>query len=539
MIFCTLLIVLCTLVLQRNGQNNNSIIKFFSFELNISTIQGVISAIRMLLFILLVFIQYEYGSKISLILVSFSMIHNIYNIVSTRTLYALPGLLTSIVTILTIVIIYYFYRRSTLRSYTDLITGLKNRRAFIEEVTTRIQSKNSFKLACIEIEDFKHINDIYGIQTGDFVLQKTANKFNSVITKKDSLFKITGAIFVVLFDGDADCESVLKKLITPESVIIPKNDDEKNSFDRTCVINFAAGVAQYPQDSTNSTILLKHADIALSNAKKQDDLKLSFFDEALEAKEAKQKEAEFLINEALENDYFYLVFQPQFTLNEKNLRGFEALIRCKKPDGQIISPNVFIPAAEKSNLILRIDDWVLHHAMTKFKPVVEKNGNNFTISVNVSAKNVSQNDFPERLSKIIETTQFPANCLEIEITEYSFAEKMENTITNIKKLRELGVQVALDDFGTGYTSIAQLMKLPINLLKIDKTLIDNIESDRVIQDLIDSVIYMGHIMNCEVISEGVESEQQLSVLKEHKCDFVQGFVWGKPLDFEDAVTLLK
>ena len=140
---------------------------------------------------------------------------------------------------------------------------------------------------------------------------------------------------------------------------------------------------------------------------------------------------------------------------------------------------------------------------------------------------------------MIDETNFPAENLEIEITEYSFAESRDITIDNILTLRTLGVQIALDDFGTGYTSIAQLMKLPVNLLKIDKSLIDELESDPVMTDMVDSIIYMGHIMDCEVISEGVESESQLEILKEHKCDFIQGFVWGKPLPFEEAKALCK
>jgi EAL domain-containing protein (putative c-di-GMP-specific phosphodiesterase class I) len=127
----------------------------------------------------------------------------------------------------------------------------------------------------------------------------------------------------------------------------------------------------------------------------------------------------------------------------------------------------------------------------------------------------------------------------MEITEYSFAESVETTISNIKTLRDLGVQIALDDFGTGYTSIKQLITLPINVLKIDKSLIDDIENSQDMRDIVDSVIYMGHIMNCEVISEGVEKDEQIEILREHKCDFIQGFVWGKPLPFEEAKALCK
>ena len=139
-------------------------------------------------------------------------------------------------------------------------------------------------------------------------------------------------------------------------------------------------------------------------------------------------------------------------------------------------------------------------------------------------------------AKAFIATEMPEK-LEIEITEYSFAESMEATIANITSLRSMGVHIALDDFGTGYTSIKQLMTLPINLLKIDQSLIDDIETNQTMRDMVDSVIYMGHIMNCEVISEGVEKESQLDILREHKCDFIQGFVWGKPIDFENAKNL--
>lgn len=485
----------------------------------------------------MVFIHYEYGPLVAYAFISVTLLHNIVGILKTHTLYSLPGILSSFTSIVSISIIYYFYKRSSLRGYTDLITGVRNRRSFVEEVSAKIQTKKPFQLACIEIEDFKHINDIYGIQTGDYILQKTANQLQSIIVKKDKLFKITGATFAVVFDRENDFKTELASIIQPENIILPKVKGDQDDYERTCLITLAAGVAIYPDDSIDSTTLLKHADIALTNAKKNDKNKLCIYSNELESAEIKQKEAEFLINEALANDYFYLVFQPQFTLNEKKLRGFETLIRCKKPDGSIISPAVFIPAAEKSNLILKIDDYVMRRAMAEFKPILEKHGNKCTISINVSAKNMSRVDFVQRVQSIIKVIDFPPQCLEIEITEYSFSESMETTIENIKKLRELGVQVALDDFGTGYTSIAQLMKLPINLLKIDKSLIDDIESDHMIQDFVDSVIYMGHIMNCEVISEGVESEQQLAVLREHNCDFVQGFVWGKPLAFEDAITL--
>jgi len=483
----------------------------------------------MLVCILMVSVDYKNGSRIAVFIIAYSIISNAIKISQSHNLAPLPGIITSLVSLASIGFIYYFYRRNALVNYTDLTTGLKNRRKFLEEIDDKMMSKKDFYLACIEIEDFKGINDKYGMQTGDYILQKISQHLTNLIGKRDLIYKITGAMFAVVFNSSSEADSSLPEIVKSTSIKIPGGEI-------TLSVMLACGVSHYPSDAKNAITLLSHADTALNVAKLNDE-KLQFYNEEMEEGEKKQKEAEALIKESLEKNYFYLVYQPQFTLADKKLRGFETLIRCKKPDGSIISPATFIPAAEKTNLILKIDDYVLRRAMTEFKGVFVAKGKSYTISVNVSAKNIGTPDFAVRVKSILDETAFPPECLEIEITEYSFSENMETTIQNIRTLREIGVQVALDDFGTGYTSISQLMKLPINLLKIDKSLIDNIESNHNIRDLVDSVIYMGHIMNCEVISEGVENEQQIGVLKERKCDFVQGFVWGKPLSYNDAINL--
>ena len=231
---------------------------------------------------------------------------------------------------------------------------------------------------------------------------------------------------------------------------------------------------------------------------------------------------EGFVKEAIDNNYFYLVYQPQFYIKNKRLRGFESLIRMKLPDGTFVSPGEFIAVAEKSDLILKIDSFVLRRAMEEFKTVLLEYGECYTLSVNISAKELAIPGFANRLLEIIEKVGFPKGCLEIEITEYSLAIDSENTVENIKKISENDIKIAIDDFGTGYTSLSQLLKLPVSLLKIDKSLVDNICVDGANRDFISAVIYMGHLMECEVISEGVEQNNQLSVLKDLGCDFVQG-----------------
>ncbi|MCR5725170.1 MAG: bifunctional diguanylate cyclase/phosphodiesterase [Treponema sp.] len=537
LLLCILANFVCSVFVHQIAESSEHVLSLGSFSIPLSSIQGVLTGLRSLFCTVMLFIDYSIGLVIALIIISLNLTSSLIDILCKRSLAPLPAILSSLISVLTLFIVYKFYKRAAVSSQTDFITGLYNRRKFSEDLDNKILQGKPFFLASLEIEGFKHINDTYGIQMGDYILQKTAERLIRSAGKRERIFKITGATFMLFFEDERTARSIIEELIKPEHFTLPLKKGELTATAPGATVFMAAGVAAFPQDATDGTSLITKADTALNAAKKTEQKKLCFFSSDLENSEAQQREAENLIREALEHNWFYLVYQPQYTLSDHKLRGFETLIRCRRSDGTVISPAAFIPAAEKSNLILKIDDYVLQRAMTEFKPVIEEKPGTFMISINVSAKNIGSADFAERVTTMLKNTGFPANRLEIEITEYSLADSMEITIANILNLRNVGVKVALDDFGTGYTSIAQLMKLPINLLKIDKSLIDDIESNQNIRDLVDSVIYMGHIMNCEVISEGVENEHQIGVLKEHKCDFVQGFVWGKPLSFEDAVKL--
>ncbi len=542
LVICTIFSITCMIGISRIGSINVTVLRYGSFVLPIVSVQGIIGALNSMCCILLIMIDFKNGSKLAFSLTGLSLVNSLFPILTKHTLSPLPGVVTTLVSLLSIIIIYSFYKKSTINSLTDYITGLPNRRYYVRYVNNRFEAKHPFYLACIEIEDFKNINDVYGIQAGDFILKEIAPKLKIMIGKNDMLFKITGGIFAMILDEDSYPEEKLKLTIRSEVMALPPKHGEDPSVKRTCNVSLAAGVVHIDQTydkERNSSTVLRYAEIALAEARKSQMQKIIFYDDSLLSQDLEQKEAEFLIKDAMQHNWFFLVYQPQYLTEGKKLRGFETLIRCKKPDGTIVSPASFIPAAERTNLITEIDDYVLRRAMTEMKPVLEASQEKFVVSINVSAKNIATENFAQKIKQMIDETQFPADNLEIEITEYSFAESMDGTIDNILTLRTLGVQIALDDFGTGYTSIAQLMKLPVNLLKIDKSLIDEIESDPAMSDMVDSIIYMGHIMDCEVISEGVENENQLEILKEHKCDFIQGFVWGKPLPFEEAKALCK
>ena len=540
LIILTILCTVCIIALRYSGSDPAPFFQLGPLKIPTTTKSGIISGLLSLLCFLLVFTDYKKGFKIGLIINLISFANLVFGMIMSRSIISLPGMVTNFISFITLITFYTFYSRLSVSNITDFITNQGNRRGYVKEVNEYIEAKKSFTLACIELEDFKHIIDLYGISAGDFILKTAAEKLSPVLNKKDKLFRITGSTFAIIFEPGESPEERLKNVISSETVILPSYDEDDTKTEKSCILSLCAGVVYshppYNFTKTASSVL-QDAETALASTRNMSDNKICIYNENMENSELKQREAEFLVKEALKNNYFYLVYQPQFTTNEKKLRGFETLIRCRKPDYSIVSPLSFIPYAEKSNLIMKIDDFVLKTAMTEFKPLLENTGSDLIISINISAKTMGSTDFTSRLQKIINEVQFNPENLELEITEYSFAESLETTISNINTLRKMGIHIALDDFGTGYTSIKQLMQLPINLLKIDKTLIDDIETDQNMRDMVDSVIYMGHIMNCAVISEGVEKEVQLDILREHKCDFIQGFVWGKPVDFEEAKNM--
>lgn len=416
---------------------------------------------------------------------------------------------------------------------TDVVTGLLNRRGLYQKLIALIENEKPFQLIYFEIANFKLLNDSFGHVYGDLVLKKITKLLQDYFGEKGTVVRSGGSEFVVILKDSADAEKDANHIlqILAEKIILSEDSDVHD-----CYLTVFAGISSYPDNSANYEELINFADMAMLEAAKKNSAHAVLFEPSMEERAKRQMEIERLIKAGLENDYFYLMYQPQFMLDGKKLRGFESLIRMKLPDGTIISPGEFIPVAEKGKNIVLIDEYVLRRATREFKGIVAKNPE-LMISVNVSAKNIGSPDFPEKVKEIIEEIGFPAKNLEIEITEYSMVQSVKVTVDNIKKLRVLGIQVALDDFGTGYTSLNYLSQMPVNLLKIDKSLIDDIEQDEQKCKFVNAIIAMGHIMGCEVISEGVENEMQLEKLKENDCDLIQGYDWGKPLPFDAARSL--
>lgn len=487
-------------------------------------INGCFMAIQYGLCLMMICREHKRGLVISLILMGFSLFSIASAILRAHNAAPIPGLFNTVFYIITMLLLGNYFSAREKEAVTDFLTGLYNRRGLYDLLKKAIENEKPFSVIYVDLGNFKFINDSYGHAYGDRLLKDISERMSNVIGDSGVLTRIGGDEFVVVLNNSDDAGELAEQLIerVREKAEITVNDSRID-----CYLTCYAGIASYPKDTADYEALIKYADIAMYQAAKERSAAPCFFSSEMAEGIARQMEVEKLIKEALEHDYFYLVYQPQYMIDGKRLCGFESLLRMKTPEGQFVSPGEFIPVAEKGDLILQIDDYVLRRTMKEFLDIVFGSGRDLIVSVNVSAKNIAALDFPDRINAMLDEIGFPPENLELEITEYCLVQSVDITIDNIKKLREIGVKVALDDFGTGYTSLNYLAKMPINLLKVDKSLVDDICKNDKSRDFVNAVISMGHLMGCQVISEGVEDEKQLSILSKQNCDLVPGICLGQ------------
>ena len=516
--------------------NNGTLPVTFAGNVSEVNITGVVQAFMALICVLLVLINARVGIIVARVALSLSIVSMSFAIIMSRRLTPLPGAVTVLLSLVSCEVISQQFRRMEYESITDYVTKLINRRGLIRELEAEREESKHFHMMFLHIHNLKVINDNLGYEFGDRALTVIAERIQNTVSKNTIVGKLDGTEFALAIPDGDDVKEVAERVMNEISKKIVLDCD---GVPANFYLRGYAGVATYPEDTTSIVKLLRYADIAMYHASKNNKERIVYFNKNLEDELIRRAQVEEYIQESLKNDYFFLVYQPQYYSATKKLRGFETLIRMKLPDGTNVSPGEFIPIAEKTDLIFKIDEYVLKRAMREMKDALAGHAEKPLLSINISAKDISSPDFHNKLSRVLEETGFPAENLEIEITEYSLYDSLETTVANIKAIREMGAKLALDDFGTGYTSLAQLLNLPFDLLKIDKSLVDNIETSEVSRDFVNLVIYMGHIMNSEVISEGVETESQLQLLKEQKCDFIQGYVWSRPLSLHDALEMCR
>ena len=484
-----------------------------------------------------------YFTALALLVLQFPLMY--MNIIVRRNYTNIPGLFNNILIIIAITFIFFGNRK--IQDYqnhireqavTDRLTGLPNRFACNELMQDLLWRTERFAVVSADLNNFKSINDTMGHDTGDNVLKEIATRWkdlaNSLTTGTiDFVARITGDEFFLILTGYNSEEDVLATIEAYKEELEKKiTIDDCDYYMTACF-----GYSMCPEDSDVIDNLFTFSDAALHEVKKTGSGSriLRFTMAVLNSEDA--LEIERKIRAALTNDKIFCHLQPQYDMDHR-LRGFEALARMKDDNGSYISPMDFIPVAEKTGLVDRIDMRVFELAVQFLDNVITETGADITLSANVSVRHLMKNNFTEDLKKVLDKYSVSPERIEIEITESIMIDSAEKALQRIDELKQLGMKVAIDDFGTGYSSLSYLNNFPTDMLKIDKSFIDNMSLNESSKQYVAMIISIGHTLDLKVISEGVESADQVMVLKDIGCDYIQGYVWGKPMLPEDAFELV-
>lgn len=494
-------------------------------------LSGVITAFQFMTAIWMTLTDASKGGKIALGLLGYSMVMAAMNMLQTKDSTAAPGVCFLTASVFAIALIRNGIRKEQNLSNMDMLTGIANRRSMVALIHEYVERKEPFYLLYMDLDHFKYLNDIQGHEKGDKVLKQVVELWKTVDRKQTTLGRIGGDEFLCLVSRKTpiDIEDLAAQYV---SVLSNWRDEDKYSG---FYLSASVGIAAYPEDARNVKEMLRKADIAMYSAKKDGRNNYCKYDAWFDRAFLREQNVEIILREAFKNHKFYLVYQPQFETATKKIHGFEALIRLDNGNGEQIGPGEFIPVAEKSTLIIEIGEFVLREATKDFASYMREH-RDLTLSINISAKQILSDDFVNLVKEILQENQFPPECLEIEITEYCLMDATEEAIAVINELKQIGIHLAMDDFGTGYSSLSYLTRLPIDMIKIDKSLIDTISEG----EIVSAIIPMGHALGCKLIAEGVEEQRQVELLSQKGCDYVQGFIWGKPMSFDKAMeTVLK
>lgn len=424
-------------------------------------------------------------------------------------------------------------------AFYDALTGLYNRNYFIRILTDWIgksAGRDIISIMFVDIDDFRKINDGMGMIVGDELVQIFGQYLQEFSSEKVMVSHFTSDIFCMAIydpDGENSVEFIYKAI----------KERVRNSFllsDRNeLTVSVSCGVAEYPEASQNAVELINNAEIVMFRAKSNGKGNIQYFNHEILETFMQNAIIEHKLKEAVAKRSFHLCFQPQFDTQTCDLRGVEALIRWHDTEGEAISPSVFIPIAEKNNMIIPIGDWVIDESLRIFAGWKQKYHCSIIMSINISPIQYKKRRFVPKLINTLALYDIPYDEIELEITESVLIEEFKDVIEKIIALRDYGIRVSLDDFGTGFSSLSYLKGLPINTLKIDKSFVDTVTEDESSKIIVESIVSMVNKLGYETIAEGVETEEQYNYLKSINCDNIQGFYLGKPMDSLQIEELLQ
>ncbi|TKC18237.1 bifunctional diguanylate cyclase/phosphodiesterase [Robertmurraya kyonggiensis] len=423
-------------------------------------------------------------------------------------------------------------------AYYDQDTGLPNRIRFTEMLSELLQTakKKNRKLALmvVDIDRFKIINDSLGHDAGDEILKEISGRIQASIPSGAFLGRFNGDKFNLILSKNVSIEAVIKiaKSIL-HNVAAPIHYSSQEFY-----VTASIGVSLFPTDGTDEITLMKNADIAMNRSKSPGGNRLTLYSNEMNEEAMKRLELESYLRKALKKNEFFLCYQPLIDLKSGKLYGSEALIRWNHPVLGLVSPGDFIPLAEETGLIEEIGSWVLRTACKQNKMWQQKGLKNITVSVNVSANQFQQTKFVAEVIRALAESGLEPKYLTLELTESTMLRNIDHSIEVMQSLQKLGVRVSIDDFGTGYSSLSYLKDLPINNLKIDRSFINNLRLDTSDIAIVKAIITMSHGLAVKVVAEGVETEEQIELLKKLKCHYAQGFYLHRPLTSDDFERVL-
>ncbi|WP_010239401.1 EAL domain-containing protein [Clostridium arbusti] len=424
-------------------------------------------------------------------------------------------------------------------AYFDTLTGLPNRDNFINQLDEEVKNYKKYDrtgaVLFLDLDDFKRVNDSLGHDEGDKLLRAIGAKFFDIINGKNTVCRFGGDEFLVLIRDISGKDEVID--LVNNLINIFNSGFELNN--KQVFITCSIGICIFPRDGKDNNVILKNADTAMYKAKETGKNRYEFYDGEMSKGLDRYIQIEKALRNAVGNGELYLCYQPQVEISTGKIIGTEALIRMKNEELGSVSPGEFIPVAEKSGLIIPIGEWVMKTAFKQNMEWIKKGYGKKRISVNVSSVQIKQTNFLETVKRCIRDINIPPELVEIEITESVLMESLEENVDILRQLRSLGVRTSLDDFGTGYSSLNYLRMIPIDILKIDKSFIDDICFNARQESIVDGIVNIAHNLGIEVVVEGVETIDQLHILYRKRCNIIQGYVFSKPMVAEEIDNIIK
>lgn len=430
-------------------------------------------------------------------------------------------------------------KQTKFMAYNDGLTKLPNRFLFMESVNKAIhlgdtQDKN-FAVIFVDLDGFKAVNDSLGHRGGDILLKKVAADLKASVSAEDIVARFAGDEFLILvnnLESQKEIEKLADKLIDLFS-------EEFSVMNQEFIVTASIGIINYLGEGETAESMIRSADMAMYQAKMQGKNQYVFCTQEMREKDHQEQELAADLSQALLRDEFVIHYQPQVNLLKNEILGLEALIRWQNPEKGLISPGVFIPIAERKNLIDAIGDWVLKTVALQAKEWQDMGLARIKIAINLSAGQIRNLGISKKIKAITKDIGLDPKYIELEITESLAIEKSYLILKNLNEIQETGVSISIDDFGTEYSSLGRLKMLPVDQLKIDMQFIQAIEESEKDRAIVTTIIDLARKLNLAVIAEGVETAEQLAFLKEKECDYVQGYYFYKPMPKAEIEELLR